>query len=245
MPQASPLLEARGLAKSFGGVFAVRGVSLDVAPGEVHALIGPNGAGKSTLIGLLHGTLSPDAGSVLFEGRPLDGLGPARRARAGLARSYQRTAIFKELAVAEHLGLAVRAAGGRSFGFWRRARPAAADVLAAFGLAAVAERPAGELAHGVQRLVEIAMVVAAEPKAILMDEPFAGLAPADRPALAERLAALKHRHAILLVEHDMDVVFRLADRITVLVAGQVIASGPPAAVRADPAVQRAYLRDDG
>lgn len=239
------LLEARGLAKSFGGVFAVRDVSLDLREGEIHALIGPNGAGKSTLIGLLHGTLRPDAGSVAFAGQSLDGKGPAFRARAGLARSYQRTAIFAELSVIEHLGLAVRAARGRSFGFWRRATPEALGLLEDFGLDAVAGRPAGELAHGARRLVELAMVVAAEPKAILMDEPFAGLAPDDRPALADRLASLKARHALLLVEHDMDVVFRLADRVSVLVAGQVIASGAPAEVRADPEVLRAYLKDDG
>ena len=242
---ANPLLEADGLAKSFGGVFAVRDVSLDLQPGEIHALIGPNGAGKSTLIGLLHGTIRADAGTVRFTGAALDGQGPAARARAGLARSYQRTAIFAELTVAEHLGLAVRAAERRTFGFWRRAEAEAIEVLGDFGLADLADRPAGELAHGQQRLVELAMVVAARPRAILMDEPFAGLAPDDRPALADRLAGLKAAHALLLVEHDMDVVFRLADRITVLVAGSVIASGPPEVVRADPEVQRAYLKDDG
>jgi branched-chain amino acid transport system ATP-binding protein len=239
------LLQATGLAKAFGGVFAVRDVSLDLQPGEIHALIGPNGAGKSTLIGLLHGTIRADAGSVAFAGQRLDGRGPAARARAGLARSFQRTAIFSELTVAEHLGLAVRAAERRTMGFWRRARIEAEEVLADFGLADLAARRAGDLAHGQQRLVELAMVVAARPQAILMDEPFAGLAPDDRPALADRLKGLKQHHALLLVEHDMDVVFRLADRISVLVSGAVIASGPPAAVRADPEVQRAYLRDDG
>jgi len=239
------LLEAKRLAKAFGGVFAVRDVSLDLRPGEIHALIGPNGAGKSTLIGLLHGTIRSDAGSVRFKGAALDGQGPAARARAGLARSYQRTAIFAGLTVAEHLGLAVRAAERRTFGFWRRAGVEAAEVLQDFGLADLADRPTGALAHGQQRLVELAMVVAARPQAILMDEPFAGLAPDDRPALADRLAGLKQRHALLLVEHDMDVVFRIADRVSVLVAGAVIASGSPALVRADPAVQRAYLKDDG
>jgi len=241
---AETLLEARGLAKAFGGVFAVRGVSLELRPGEIHALIGPNGAGKSTLIGLLHGTIAADAGTVRFAGLALDGQGPAARGRAGLARSFQRPAIFAELTVAEQLGLAVRAAQGRSFGVWRRAHPMALEVLEDFGIAALADRPAGELAHGQQRLVELAMVAAARPRAILMDEPFAGLAPGDRPALAQRLAGLKAAHAILLVEHDMDVVFRLADRITVLVAGQVIASGSGEEVRADPEVQRAYLKDD-
>ena len=239
------LLEARGLQKAFGGVAAVRDVSLTLQAGEVHALIGPNGAGKSTLIGLLHGTMPADAGDVLFEGRSLNGLGPAARARAGLARSYQRTAIFAELTVAEHLALAVRAATGTSHRFWRPAPAEAGSILDAFGLAGSAGRPAGELAHGVQRLVELAMVVASAPSAILMDEPFAGLAPDERPSLAERLAGLKQRHAVLLVEHDMDVVFRLADRITVLVAGSVIASGAPDAIRADPDVQLAYLKDDG
>jgi branched-chain amino acid transport system ATP-binding protein len=242
---AAPLLEAAGLAKAFGGVFAVRDVSLTLEPGEIHALIGPNGAGKSTLIGLLHGTLEADAGSVTFAGRPVDGQGPAARARAGLGRSYQRTAIFKDLTVAEHLGLAVRAARGQSFGFWRKARPEATLLLHSFGLAELAERPAGTLAHGQQRLVELAMVVATKPRAILMDEPFAGLAPDDRPGLADRLARLKRDHALLLVEHDMDVVFRIADRVSVLVAGTVIASGRPEEVRADPEVQRAYLKDDG
>ena len=244
LPRA-PLLEAVGLAKAYGGVSAVRDVSLELLPGEIHALIGPNGAGKSTLIGLLHGTIRADAGMVRFAGQALDGQGPALRAQAGLARSYQRTAIFAELTVAEHLGLAVRAAERRTFGFWRRAGVEATEVLDDFGLAGLADRPAGDLAHGQQRLVELAMVVAARPRAILMDEPFAGLAPDDRPALADRLRGLKAAHAILLVEHDMDVVFRLADRITVLVAGSVIASGPPEIVRADPEVQRAYLKDDG
>jgi branched-chain amino acid transport system ATP-binding protein len=242
---AAALLDARGLAKSFGGVFAVRDVSIDLEEGEIHALIGPNGAGKSTIIGLLHGTLEPDAGSIDFAGRSLVGLGTAARARAGLGRSYQRTAIFKDLTVAEHLGLAARAMERRTFGFWRRAAPEAGELLEAFGLDAFADRPAGALAHGQQRLVELAMVVAARPRAILMDEPFAGLAPDDRPALADRLGLLKHRHALLLVEHDMDVVFRIADRISVLVAGKVIASGAPELVRADPEVQRAYLKDDG
>lgn len=241
----APLLEADRLAKAFGGVFAVRDVSLELLPGEIHALIGPNGAGKSTVIGLLHGTIRADAGGVRFKGTSLDGQGPAARAQAGLARSYQRTAIFDGLTVAEHLGLAVRAAERRTFGCWRRAGIEAPEVLQDFGLEALADRRAGDLAHGQQRLVELAMVVAAKPAAILMDEPFAGLAPDDRPALADRLAVLKRRHALLLVEHDMDVVFRLADRISVLVAGSVIASGPPELVRADPAVQRAYLKDDG
>ena len=239
------LLEARGLQKAFGGVAAVRDISLTLQSGEVHALIGPNGAGKSTLIGLLHGTMTPDAGDVLFEGQSLAGLGPAARARAGLARSFQRTAIFAELTVAEHLALAVRAATGTSYRFWRKAPAEAGAICDDFGLTGSAGRPAGELAHGVQRLVELAMVVAAAPRAILMDEPFAGLAPDERPSLAERLAGLKERHAVLLVEHDMDVVFRLADRITVLVAGSVIASGAPDVIRADPDVQLAYLRDVG
>lgn len=239
-----PLLQASGLAKTYGGVFAVQGVSLDLLAGEIHALIGPNGAGKSTLIGLLHGAIPADAGTVAFAGRSLDGRGPAGRARAGLARSFQRTALFSELTVAEHVGLAVRAAGGGSFGWWRRARRPDLAVLDELGLGDDADRPAGELAHGRQRLVELAMVVAARPRAILMDEPFAGLAPDDRPALAERLAGLKRHHALLLVEHDMDVVFRLADRISVLVAGQVIRSGEPEAIRADPLVQQAYLRDE-
>ncbi len=238
------LLEARGLAKAYGGVFAVQNVSLDLEAGEIHALIGPNGAGKSTLIGLLHGAIPADAGTVAFAGSRLDGRGPAGRARAGLARSFQRTALFSELSVAEHVALAVRAAAGGSFGWWRKVPRPDLAVLDELGLGDDADRPAGELAHGRQRLVELAMVVAARPRAILMDEPFAGLAPDDRPALAARLAALKSRHALLLVEHDMDVVFRLADRISVLVAGQVIKSGAPEAIRADPEVQQAYLRDE-
>ena len=239
------LLEARGLQKAFGGVAAVRDVSLTLQSREVHALIGPNGAGKSTLIGLLHGTMRPDAGEVLFEGQSLAGLGPAARARAGLARTYQRTAIFAELTVAEHVALAMRAATGTSYRFWRPAPAEAGSILEDLGLAESAGRTAGELAHGVQRLVELAMVVAAAPRAILMDEPFAGLAPDERPSLADRLAKLKQHHAVLLVEHDMDIVFRLADRITVLVAGSIIASGAPDAIRADPDVQLAYLKDDG
>jgi branched-chain amino acid transport system ATP-binding protein len=242
-------LEARGLTRRFGALAANEEVTLTLAPGECHAVIGPNGAGKSTLVAMLAGEQRPDAGSVLLAGEDITALGPAARARRGIARSFQITQLCRELTVRENVMLAVQAAEGRHFAFFRpahqdRALTVDADAaLAAAGLGARAHLPAGLLSHGEQRQLELAIALSQAPRVLLLDEPAAGLGAAETPALAARLAALKGRIAMLLVEHDMDTVFALADRITVLAGGRVIASGAPAEIRANRAVREAYLGD--
>ncbi len=242
-----PVLRAEGLSKSFGAIRASDSLSLEVAAREIHAVIGPNGAGKTTLIAQLAGDIAPDDGRIWFEGRDVTTLASHRRARLGLARSFQITSIFPSFSAEDNVALAIQARSGRSFRFWRPARrdPAlrrpAREVLERVGLGARAGAPAAILSHGEHRLLEIAMALAVEPKLLLLDEPMAGMGVADAARMVELLRALKPRAAMLLVEHDMDAVFALADRITVLVYGRVIASGPPAAVRADPAVREAYL----
>ena len=247
---AEPLLAARGLVKRFGGLTATDGIDLDAFPGEIHALIGPNGAGKTTLIGQLTGELDPDAGRVLFEGRDVTQLPVHRRAQLGLARSFQITSLFADLTVIENVALAVQIRSGHSFRFWRitsrdRAlQDPARAVLDRVGLAARANAPAAELSHGEHRQLEIALALASEPKVLLLDEPMAGMAPEESQRMIQLLRQIKGHAAILLVEHDMDAVFALADRITVLVYGRAVASGAPAAIRADAAVRKAYLGED-
>ena len=244
---AEPVLRVEGLSKSFGAIRASDSLSLEVAAGEIHAVIGPNGAGKTTLIAQLAGEIAPDDGRIWFQGRDVTALASHRRARLGLARSFQITSIFPSFSAEDNVALAIQARSGRSFRFWRPARkdPAlrepAREVLERVGLSARAGVPAAILSHGEHRLLEIAMALAVEPKLLLLDEPMAGMGGADSARMVELLRTLKSRAAMLLVEHDMDAVFALADRITVLVYGRVIASGPPAAVRADPAVREAYL----
>jgi len=244
-----PLLEACGLTRRFGALAANEDVSLTLLPGECHAVIGPNGAGKSTLVAMLAGEQRPDSGTVLLAGEDVTALGPARRARRGIARSLQITQLCRGLTVLENVMLAVEGAEGRNFRFLRPAcsdptlTGAAEAALAAAGLGARAEVPAALLSHGEQRQLELAIALSQAPRVLLLDEPAAGLGAAETPALARRLAALKGRVAILLVEHDMDTVFALADRITVLAGGRVIASGSPEAIRADRAVREAYLGD--
>jgi branched-chain amino acid transport system ATP-binding protein len=241
------LLAVTGLVKRFGGLTATDGIDLDVHAGEVHAVIGPNGAGKTTLINQLSGELSPDAGCIRFNGRDITAEPVYRRALMGLGRSYQITSVFPEFSVLINVVLAVQAHAGHSFSFWRPlARETAltrrAEVaLDHVGLAARADVPVANLAHGERRQLEMAMTLATEPQLLLLDEPMAGMSLAESERLVRLLATLKGRYGILLVEHDMDAVFKLADRISVLVYGRVIACGDPAAIRSNPAVRDAYL----
>jgi len=248
---AETLLETAGLTKRFGGLVATGEVSLSVAPGEIHAVIGPNGAGKTTLIGQLSGELIPDSGSIRFAGADISRLGPARRAALGIARSFQITSIFREFTTLDNVALAIQARAGHSFRFWRAARQDASlrdpafAALGVVGLAGRADLPAGSLAHGEKRALELAMALATGPRLLLLDEPMAGMGPEESASMVRLLAGLKGRFSIVLVEHDMDAVFALADRITVMVYGRVIASAAPAAIRADPEVRRAYLGEEG
>jgi branched-chain amino acid transport system ATP-binding protein len=247
---AEALLEIRGVTKSFGGLVATNRVDLDVIEGETHALIGPNGAGKTTLIGQLAGDLTPDAGRIRFAGADVTGLSTPARSLRGLARSFQITSIFREATALDNVALAVQAHAGSSFRFWRPARrdPAlqtpAREVLTSVGLGARADVVAANLAHGEQRQLEIAMVLATRPRLLLLDEPMAGMGAEESQRMIAFLRGLKGRHTILLVEHDMDAVFALADRISVMVYGRLIATGSPADVRANPEVRQAYLGED-
>jgi branched-chain amino acid transport system ATP-binding protein len=228
------LLEARGLSRRFGGLQAVRAVDLDLAAGEIHALIGPNGAGKTTLVGLLSGRLLPDAGSVRFAGRDITRLPAHARVRLGIAYTFQITAIFPRLSVFDNVALAAQ----------RHAADLRAEALAALarvGLDAFADRPAGTLAYGHQRLLELAMGLALLPRLLILDEPTQGLALSEIEGFGRLVRGIAGEATVLLIEHNMDVVMDLADRITVLDLGQRLATGMPAAIRADPAVQAAYL----
>ena len=241
------LLRGREITRRWGGLVAVDKVSIALQRGEVHAVIGTNGAGKSTLINILSGEIPPSSGQVELLGQDVTAWSQPRRARAGLGRSYQRTTIYPGFTVAENCRLAAQARHPRPWAIWERAAAcrastAAADAaLARTGLADVAGRPAGLLSHGQKRQLEIAMCLATGPEVLLLDEPLAGMGAEETDRMLSLLAELKTRHAILLVEHDMDAVFRIADRITVMVNGAVIASDTPEAVRASPEVQAAYL----
>ncbi len=241
------LLATASLSKSFGGVVAADGVSLEVVPGEIHAVIGPNGAGKTTLVNLLSGLLKPDAGDIVFDGRPVGRLPVAARVQRGLARSFQITSVLREFTAADNVALTVQAHQGHSFRFWKPAqsdaalRQPAAAFLDQVGLADRADIVAGNLAHGEQRQLEIAMVLATGPKMLLLDEPMAGMGIEESQRMVELLLALKSQYTMLLIEHDMDAVFALADRITVLVYGRAIATGAPADIRANAQVREAYL----
>ena len=243
----SALLSCSGLTRRFGGLTAVNGVTLDFAPGQVHAVIGTNGAGKSTLINMLSGELPASDGRITLAGDDITGWPQARRARAGVGRSYQRTTIFPEFTVFENCRLSAQAAHARPWALWETASACATsgriahEALASAGLADLAGRAAGSLSHGGKRQLEIAMCLATEPRVLLLDEPLAGMGSEETDRMLELLARLKPGHAILLVEHDMDAVFRIADRITVMVNGEVIASDAPAAIRSNRDVQVAYL----
>jgi branched-chain amino acid transport system ATP-binding protein len=244
------ILEVRGLTKSFGALLASDHVELEVREGETHAIIGPNGAGKTTLIGQLAGELRPDSGSVRFAGEDITALSASERARRGLARSFQITSIYPDFSALENVMLAVQAHAGSSFRFWgaareeRALRSAAQDVLEGVGLGARADALGATLAHGEQRALEIAMALAGRPRLMLLDEPVAGMGAEETQRMIAFLATLKGGKTIILVEHDMDAVFSLADRISVLVYGRIIASGSPAEIRADPEVRRAYLGEE-
>jgi branched-chain amino acid transport system ATP-binding protein len=241
------LLAVSGLVKRFGGLTATDGVDLTVERGEVHAVIGPNGAGKTTLINQLSGELVPDAGTIALDGKDITHEPVFRRALAGVGRSYQITSVFSEFSALVNVVLAVQAHAGHSFSFWRPVRSEsdlvqrARSTLAQVGLAARADMPVAALAHGERRQLEMAMTLATEPKLLLLDEPMAGMSLAESERLVTLLRTLKGRYGILLVEHDMDAVFKLADRISVLVYGRVIACGDPVAIRANPEVRAAYL----
>jgi branched-chain amino acid transport system ATP-binding protein len=242
-----PALHAEGLQKRFGGLTAVSDVSLDVHAGQIHAVIGPNGAGKSTLINLLSGDLTPSTGEILLEGCDITRFAPDRRARAGLGRSYQKTTIFPQFTAQENVRLAAQAHAVsplRMFGNVtsdKMVNRHTADALEQAGLASRARMIATHLSHGEQRQLEIAMVLATQPRIILLDEPLAGMGQSEARKVVDLIASLKKGRAVLVVEHDMDAVFELADCLTVMADGHVIASGLPQDVRIDPAVRLAYL----
>lgn len=243
------VLSLSGLYKRFGALQATHDVSLDLRPGEIHALIGPNGAGKSTLIGQIAGNLRPDQGSIHLAGQEITPLNVAQRARLGLGRSFQVSSLAEPLSVMRNVMIGVQALQGHSFRFWK---PVSRDVslqapaheaLERMQLGHRAWTPVAELSHGERRQVEVACALALKPRALLLDEPMAGLGPEGSARLTELLESLKQEVPILLIEHDMDAVFRLADRISVLVAGSVIAHGDSATIRQDPRVREAYLGD--
>jgi branched-chain amino acid transport system ATP-binding protein len=245
-----PVLRLQKLRKSFGALVVTDDVTFDLMPCELHAVIGPNGAGKTTLINQISGLLAPDSGSILFDGRDITGVSVHARAAAGLARSFQVSSILPRFSALENVALAVQSRSGSSFRFLSRAaaedalnRPAMA-ALADVGLGERAHVPAGELAHGEKRALELAIALAMQPKVLLLDEPMAGTGRDETARLVELLRRLKGRFSVLLVEHDMTAVFALADRISVLLYGRILASGMPAAVRADPQVVAAYLGDE-
>jgi branched-chain amino acid transport system ATP-binding protein len=244
------MLEIKGLYKQFGGVVAVDKVDLSVRAGEVHALIGPNGAGKTTLIAQVSGSMAADAGRIFFDGHDITKAPQHSRVKAGLARSYQITSIFRRFSVLDNLALAVQARSGSSLSFWR---PVAAEK-ALFDEASLISKEIGlqdrlnslamTLAHGEQRALEVGLALATRPKLVLLDEPMAGMGPEESQRMIALIQRIRAQVTVLLVEHDMDAVFRLADRISVLVNGRVIASGAPQAIRADAEVRRAYLGDE-
>jgi branched-chain amino acid transport system ATP-binding protein len=246
---AEPLLRVEKLVRRFGGIVATDNLSLDVAAGELHAIIGPNGAGKTTLISQLIGQLRPSAGTIRFAGEDITHLPAWRRSQLGLARSFQITSLLPDFTAADNVALAAQARDGHSFRFWgsarkeRHLREAARSALARVGLEQRADVVVSKLSHGEQRELELAVALATKPQLLLLDEPMAGLGATESARMVKLLAELRREVTIVLVEHDMAAVFALADRITVLVYGRVIASGVPAAIRGNEEVKRAYLGD--
>ncbi|MDZ5697872.1 ABC transporter ATP-binding protein [Chelativorans sp. M5D2P16] len=242
-----PVLEVRGLSKRFGGLVATDMVDLTVEPGEIHALIGPNGAGKTTLIAQLFGELRPDAGEIALQGRPINGLPTHARVSRGLARSFQVTCLLPDYTVLENVLVALQVSEGHSFRFFRNVHRDAGlvdrsvDLLSEAGLANRAEVPVANLSHGERKQLELVVALSTKPRLLLLDEPMAGLGHAESRQMIEVLGGLKGRTSILLVEHDMDAVFALADRISVLVYGRIIATGNPEEIRNNPDVRAAYL----
>ena len=247
---ADALLRVAGLTKRFGGLVATDRVELEVARGEVHALIGPNGAGKTTVVHQISGALAPDAGQIFFDGEEITRRSMHARVAAGLARSYQVTSIFKRFTVLDNVALAVQARSGSSFSFWR---PVASEtalfdearaLLKDIGLEGKENTVAATLAHGEQRALEVGLALATRPKLVLLDEPMAGMGPEESRRIIELIGRVRAQVTVLLVEHDMDAVFRLADRISVMVDGRLIATDLPEKIKLNPEVRRAYLGDE-
>lgn len=244
------LLTLEHLTKQFGGLVAVNDCNLTVEVGEIHALIGPNGAGKTTLINQISGALSPTKGQIHFDGNDITHMPQHQRVRLGLARTFQITNLFKSYTVLENLELAVQARSGSSFRFWNpvrrevHLREEAERISELLGLTPRNHTIVAQLSHGEQRQLEVGLALACKPKMLLLDEPMAGMGPEESGRMVELIAKLRERVTILLIEHDMDTVFRLAKRISVLVYGHVIASGTPEEIRANPEVHKAYLGDD-
>jgi len=243
------MLRLEAISKRFGGLVATDRVSLEVTQGEVHALIGPNGAGKTTLISQISGSLPADDGEILFENRNITRLPQHARVAAGLARSYQITSIFRRFSVLDNLALAVQARSGPSFSFWKPVEKETAlfdearAIAGEIGLTRI-DSTAGSLSHGEQRALEVGLALATRPKLVLLDEPMAGMGPEESQSMIALIRQIRSRVTVLLVEHDMDAVFRLADRISVLVDGRIIATDIPEKIRANAEVRRAYLGDE-
>lgn len=247
----SDALVVRGLSRRFGGLMAVSKVSLRVAIGEVHAVIGTNGAGKSTLINMLSGDLAPSAGEILLDGQSVGGLSPERISHLGVGRSYQKTNVFLPFTAFENCRLAAQSRQPRAFSLlrgalrWADINALAMEALTLAGIGARRDTPVSALSHGEQRQLEIAISLATRPRVLLLDEPLAGMGAEESQRMVALIGKLKATHAILLVEHDMDAVFAVADALTVMVNGEVLATGTPAEIRANPAVQAAYLGGEG
>ena len=244
------MLKVNSLVKSFGGLLAIDNLSFEVGVGNLHAVIGPNGAGKTTLIRQITGETKPDSGTIIFDGKDLSDIPVHLRSALGLARSFQITNIFLDMSTWDNVALAVQAHAGHSFHFWKDARKdpvlrePALFFLKQVGLEERADIVAGQLSHGEHRQLEIAMALATRPKMLLLDEPMAGMGPEESKAMVKILQGLKRKLTILLIEHDMDVVFTLADQITVMVYGRGIATDAPEAIRKHPEVQAAYLGEE-
>ena len=247
---SEPLLKVVQLRKSFGGVVATDSLDFDVMPGEIHAVIGPNGAGKTTFVAQIAGMLKSDSGTITFDGRDMAGKTAPERSHMGLARSFQITSVFRDFTALENVSLSIQAHAGHSFRFWKRASTdrdltdPAQKILDDVGLGDRALTLAGSLAHGQQRQLEIAMALATSPKMLLLDEPTAGMGTEESETMRAFLNEMKGKYSMLLIEHDMDTVFSVADRVTVLVYGRGIATGTPEEIRNNAEVRAAYLGED-
>ncbi|MFO7765720.1 MAG: ABC transporter ATP-binding protein [Pelovirga sp.] len=247
---SEPLLQTIGLQKHFGAVKACHNLSLDIAAGETHALIGPNGAGKTTLLNLLSGDLRPDAGKIYLDSRDITRIPLYHRAHLGLARSYQITSVFSPLTVEENLLLAIQAHSGHSFRFWKKAvsdpdlRRELGPAMERVGLEQRARMRAGSLSHGERKQLEVGMALACNPRILFLDEPMAGMGPGGSVELGKLIRRLKQQMTIVLVEHDVEAIFSLADRITVLVYGEIVATGTADEIRSSAAVREAYLGEE-